>query len=259
MIRFKMAAPRGFLRKTFWGRNRRKMKSTVEEIRARFDADVERFSNLETGQTATVDARLAMELIAQAAGASTPDAKSLLDVGCGAGNYALMILEQLPDLDVSLIDLSAPMLERAGQRVQQKTGGEVRAIQGDVREIDLGESQFAIIVASAVLHHLRGEEEWREVFAKFFRALRAGGSIWIFDLVESSIPAIQILMWARYGDYLTELKNEEYRDSVFAYIEKEDTQRSLLFQLDLLREVGFSKVEVLHKNSCFAAFGAVRT
>jgi tRNA (cmo5U34)-methyltransferase len=29
-------------------------KSTVEEIRARFDHDVERFSNLETGQAATI-------------------------------------------------------------------------------------------------------------------------------------------------------------------------------------------------------------
>src|SRR5687767_3928615 len=35
------------------------MKSTVEEIRQRFDADVERFSTLETGQSATVDAPLA--------------------------------------------------------------------------------------------------------------------------------------------------------------------------------------------------------
>jgi tRNA (cmo5U34)-methyltransferase len=235
------------------------MKSTVEEIRARFDADVERFSNLETGQTATVDARLAMELVAQAAAASTPNAKSLLDVGCGAGNYSLMVLQELPDLNVSLIDLSEPMLERAVARVQEKTGGEVRAIQGDVRELDLGEAQFDVIVASAVLHHLRDESEWRDVFTKFFRALKDGGSIWIFDLVESSIPAIQTLMWNRYGEYLSTLKDEEYRDTVFAYIEKEDTQRPLIFQLDLLREVGFANVEVLHKNSCFAAFGGVKS
>ena len=39
------------------------MKSTVDEIRQRFDADVERFSNLETGQSATADAPLGMELI----------------------------------------------------------------------------------------------------------------------------------------------------------------------------------------------------
>lgn len=234
------------------------MKSTVEEIRARFDADVERFSNLETGQSATVDARLAMELVAQAAARSTPEAKAILDVGCGAGNYALMLLEYLPHCDVSLLDLSERMLERATLRVQEKTSGEVTAIQGDVREIDLGEAQFDIIVAAATLHHLREENQWRDVFAKLFRALRVGGSIWVFDLVESSIPAIQTLMWNRYGAYLTELKNEKYCDEVFAYIAKEDTPRPLLFQLDLLREVGFSKVEVLHKNSCFAAFGAIK-
>ena len=68
----------------------------------------------------------------------------------------------------------------------------------------------------------------------------------------------QELMRQRYGEYLTRLKDEAYRDHVFAYVEKEDTPRPLLFQLDLLRQVGFSQVEVLHKNVCFAAFGAVK-
>src|SRR6187431_2309516 len=93
------------------------MKSTVDEIRRRFDADVERFSNLETGQSATVDAPLAMGLVAEAAAATTPHARHILDVGCGAGNYTLKLLEQLPNLDVTLIDLSKPMLDRAAERV----------------------------------------------------------------------------------------------------------------------------------------------
>jgi hypothetical protein len=38
-------------------------KSTTEDIADRFDADVERFSNLETGQSATIDAPLSMQLI----------------------------------------------------------------------------------------------------------------------------------------------------------------------------------------------------
>ena len=99
---------------------------------------------------------------------------------------------------------------------------------------------------------------WRAVFTAFHRALRPGGSVWVFDLVESSIPAVGQLMRRRYGDYLTGLKDEAYRDHVFAYVEKEDTPRPLLFQLDLLRQVGFSQVEVLHKNVCFAVFGAVK-
>jgi tRNA (cmo5U34)-methyltransferase len=109
-----------------------------------------------------------------------------------------------------------------------------------------------------VLHHLRNDQEWREVFTAFHRALRPGGSVWVFDLVESSIPAIQKLMRQQNGEYLTRLKDDPYRDHVFAYVEKEDTPRSLLFQLDLLRQVGFSQVEILHKNVCFAAFGAVK-
>ena len=234
------------------------MKSTVDEIRQRFDADVERFSNLDTGQSATVDAPLAMALVAKAAAATTPHARHVLDVGCGAGNYTLKLLDYLPNLDVTLIDLSKPMLDRATQRVRRATKGKIKILQGDIRQIELPGGEFDIVLAAAVLHHLRTESEWRDVFAAFFRALRPGGSVWVFDLVESSIPAVQQLMRQQYGDYLTRLKDESYRDHVFAYVEREDTPRPLLFQLDLLRQVGFAQVDVLHKNVCFAAFGAVK-
>jgi tRNA (cmo5U34)-methyltransferase len=35
--------------------------ATIQEIRERFDKDTERFSNLETGQVATVDAPITMD------------------------------------------------------------------------------------------------------------------------------------------------------------------------------------------------------
>jgi tRNA (cmo5U34)-methyltransferase len=234
------------------------MKSTVDDIRRRFDADVERFSNLDTGQSATVDAPLVMALVAQTAAVTTPHARHVLDVGCGAGNYTLKLLEHLPNLDVTLIDLSQPMLDRATERVGRATTGSVRALQGDIRAVELPDERFDIVLAAAVLHHLRTDAEWRDVFAAFHRALRPGGSVWVFDLVESSIPAVQQLQWRQYGDYLTRLKDETYRDHVFAYVEREDTPRPLLYQLDLLRAVGFAQVDVLHKNVCFAAFGGVK-
>jgi tRNA (cmo5U34)-methyltransferase len=233
-------------------------KSTVDEIRQRFDNDVERFSNLETGQSATVDARLAMDLVAQVAARVTPSAQTILDVGCGAGNYTLRLLQELPNRRATLIDLSRPMLDRAVERVSKATTGRVDSIQGDVRAIDLGRDRFDIILAAAVLHHLRTDAEWDAVFHKFHAALRPGGSVWIFDLVTSSIEAVEALMKDRYGDYLTALKDEAYRQHVFAYVEREDTPRPLVEQLDRLRSAGFQQVDVLHKNSCFAAFGAVK-
>jgi tRNA (cmo5U34)-methyltransferase len=45
---------------------------------------------------------------------------------------------------------------------------------------------------------------------------------------------------------------------VLEYIEREDSPRSLVYQIDLMRRVGFRDVEVLHKHLCFAAFGGVK-
>ena len=125
------------------------MKSTVDDIRARFDKDVERFSNLQTGQSATIDAPLALELIAEAAAATTPRATRLLDIGCGAGNYTLKLLDVLPRLDVALIDLSRPMLERAVERLEAAGVDELLSLHGDVRELELGEGHFDIVTAAA--------------------------------------------------------------------------------------------------------------
>ncbi|HEU0069187.1 MAG TPA: class I SAM-dependent methyltransferase, partial [Nitrospiraceae bacterium] len=233
-------------------------KSTVEEIRQRFDSEVEIFSTLETGQAAAIDSPLAMSLVAEAAAATTPHAQSILDVGCGAGNYTLKLLERMPNLHVTLVDLSQAMLDRAVQRVRPQTTGKLEAFQADIRELELGQRRFDIILASAVLHHLRAEAEWRSVFQKLHDALKPRGSLWIFDIVESTIPEVQAIHWRRYGEYLTQLQDETFRDEMLARITLEDTPRSVPFQLDLLRAVGFSDVEILHKNSCYAAFGAVK-
>ena len=234
-------------------------KSTVDEIRKRFDKDVERFSNLEIGQTTTIDSLLMLELVTQAAAATNPQARHILDVGCGAGNYSLKLMGSLPDVDITLVDLSKPMLDRATERITAVSNGSVQAYQGDIRELAFPTAQFDIILAAAVLHHLRSADQWREVFSKFHRILKPGGSLWIVDLIEQSTEAVQALMWARYGQYLAEFKDESFRELVFGYIEKEDTPRPLVFQLDLLREVGFEEIEILHKHNLFAAFGAVKS
>lgn len=48
------------------------------------------------------------------------------------------------------------------------------------------------------------------------------------------------------------------KNKVFEYIDREDSPRLVTFQLELLKQVGFERVELLHKNACFAAFGALK-
>lgn len=233
-------------------------KSTVEEIRERFDNDVERFSNLDTGQQSTLDAPLTLELITSAAAGVNPQASHLLDLGCGAGNYTLKMLHELPNLHCTLVDLSQPMLQKARERVTGATTGEVGTMQMDIRDLDFAPEQFDIILAGAVLHHLRNDAEWEHVFSKLYKALKPGGSFWISDLVSHEVEEVNTMFWSRYGSYLEATGGAAYREHVLAYIEKEDTPRSVSYQLALLKQVGFTRVEVLHKNLCFAAFGGVK-
>jgi len=106
-----------------------------------------------------------------------------------------------------------------------------------------------------VLHHLRDDTDWEATFEKIFQLTAPGGSIWITDLVFHETKSIQSLMWKRYGEYLCSVGGDAYKEKVFEYIDKEDSPRPLTYQLELLRKVGFKNIEVLHKNSCFAAFG----
>ena len=234
-------------------------KSSVEEIRNRFDRDVERFSNLDTGQTATMDAPLAMELITQAACRSVRRIRQVLDIGCGAGNNTLKLLQVVSPLDCDLVDLSLPMLDRAKERISAVNKGKIRTIQDDFRNADLPDNRYDVIIAAAVFHHLRDDRDWESAFDKLYRLTAPGGSVWITDLVSHETAPVDELMWKRYGEYLVVLGGEAYREKVFEYIDREDSPRPVTYQLELLRKVGFNQVELLHKNACFAAFGAMKS
>src|SRR5690606_27229429 len=182
-----------------------------------------------------------------------------LDMVRDIRNYTLKLISRKAPLYCTMLDLSQPMLDRAKERIAAVNTGAITLVQDDIRTANLPENHYCTIMAAAVLHHLRDESDWEAVFAKLYRLLKPGGSLWITDLVVQQTPAIQRLIFhERYGNYLAGLKDEAYRDSVFAYIAKEDSPRSVNFQMKLLEKVGFRSVELLHKHLCFAAFGAIK-
>jgi tRNA (cmo5U34)-methyltransferase len=233
-------------------------KSTVNEIRERFDNDVERFSNLETGQVSTIDAKISLELITEAANRIIPGARTLLDLGCGAGNFTLKMLSKNKNLRCTLLDLSRPMLDRAYERVSAVTSNPVEILQGDIRDVELKENYFDIILAGAVLHHLRDDEDWESVFYKLHSILKSGGCLMISDLITQDTEVLTDYINEKYGEYLESQGGGKYRIHVQEYMNREDSPRSLNYQFDLMKKLGFSKTEILHKNVCFAAYCGIK-
>jgi tRNA (cmo5U34)-methyltransferase len=172
------------------------MKSTVEEIRARFDKDVERFSNLTQGSPPTSTRRWRLELIAEAAAATTPRAQAVARCRLRRRQLFAQAAAGPAGARRDLVDLSAPMLARAEQRTTAAGARSVRLVQGDIRDVVIGEAASDVIVAAAVFHHLRTDAEWRDVFAKTVPRSDAGGSCGSLDVVECEVPAMRAALAA---------------------------------------------------------------
>ena len=233
-------------------------KSTPKDIREKFDHEVHKYGNLDHGQVSAMDSVLIMDTVAEYAGAVQSGAKELLDIGCGAGNYTIKTLAFMPAVNCTLVDLSGNMLKKAEERISKETSGTITPLLGDIREIDLPDEKYDVVIAATSLHHLREEVEWEHVFHKIYKAMAPGGVFLISDLVIHDHPTINEAAWKYYWDYLLEAGGEELKKWVYEQIDIEDSPRSLNFQMDMMRKFGFSFVEVLYRKSVFAAICGVK-
>ncbi len=231
-------------------------KISIEELREQFDNDVERFADERIGQTTTVDAGLVLSMIEESILRLSPNAKRMCDIGCGAGNFSLRVARKLPNLKLTLLDLSRPMLERANQRLAAEGFLVEESIQSDIAQAALPENRFDIVLAAASLHHLRARADWKNVFARVYRSLVPGGSFWIWDLIRHENGVLEAVQKERYARYLTGLKDKAYQEHVFDDIERSDSPETVGFLMHALEEAGFREIDILHKNVVFAALFA---
>ncbi len=229
------------------------MKSSLEDIRNKFDKNVEIYSDEEVGQPSAMDSLLVLQMIADTAALTNPHAKRICDIGCGGGNFTIKILHKLPKLSCTLIDLSKPMLDRAQERILAQGATVESAIQSAIQTAELRRNAYDIIVAGAVLHHLRTRDEWLSVFKKIYHALADGGTFFYWDLIRQESAEQERLQRERYKQYLVGVRDEAYQQKVFANIDQEDTPETVTFILTQLIKTGFCEVDVIHKNGTFAA------
>ena len=233
-------------------------KRTAAEIGAYFDGEVERFSDLARGQTSIKDARLMMDLLAETAPVLVPGARSILDLGCGAGNQTLNLLRVFPDADCTLLDISPAMLERAAERVGSVASGRVTLVEGDLRSVTLPERSFDVVVAAAVLHHLRSDAEWTAVFSHIRGLLKDGGVLLVSDLIRHENPAVEAVFKVHHEAFLREALGDAEAERIMRSIAASDTPSPLEYQFGLLNKLGFREVALLHKDLVFGAYYALK-
>jgi tRNA (cmo5U34)-methyltransferase len=115
-----------------------------------------------------------LKLIPEASKKISTYAENLLDISCGGGNYSFMMLSKDPNLNCTVVDLSKLMLDNAFERVSQVTKNNVEILQGDIRKVDLKQNHYDIILAGAVLHNLRDDQDLETTFSKLYSIHKPG-------------------------------------------------------------------------------------
>lgn len=190
-----------------------------------------------------------------------PDSPArILELSCGEGLLAEVLLKRFPDVTVHGYDLSPAMLEQAQQRLAHFGRRFVpRQFELAQTEWRTGEPTFHAVVSSLTVHHLDGPDKLR-LFLDLYPMLQPGGTLVIADLIAPTRPlgtAVAARAWDEAvrqrsrqlaGDdtafeQFQRLKWNLYRYPVDPNVDI-DKPSSLFDQLKWVEQAGFTAVDV---------------
>ncbi len=196
--------------------------------------------------------------------------RRFMDLGCGDGILAAVIMENFPDSTAILADHSTPMLDAARKKLQSLPGTLHFCIAdysgpewtGAVAQ----HVPFDLVVSGFSIHH-QPDTRKREIYAEIFDILAPGGMFVNLEHVASPTPRLAAL-WDRIRvDSLYDSAVQNGSNQSRASIEKEYSERpdrkanlfaSLETQCQWLREIGYTDVDCFFKYFEMATFGGCR-
>ncbi len=140
--------------------------------------------------------------------------RRMLDVGGGSGAYSIAFARANPALGAEILDVGDVVPIARRYIAEAGVGDRVVTREGDLRTSDFG-TGLDLVLISAICHML-SEDENRELAAKAYAALDAGGRVVISDFIldpdragprMAALFALNMLVGTRQGNTYTE---EEY-------------------------------------------------
>jgi tRNA (cmo5U34)-methyltransferase len=179
---------------------------------------------------------------------------SMADLGCGTGTVSRAVKDMFPNVAVTCVDIAGKMLDIA----KEKVGGNVKCIQADLNVFDF-EEKYDLIVSSLALHHLEKDDDKMRSYRKIYSALNENGIFVNADVVLGSSERLQTVYMEKWLEFMAKnVSEEEIMTKWLPAYRAEDRPAKLITHLDMLRECGFSAVDVVYKYYNYAVYCAVK-
>ena len=109
--------------------------------------------------------------------AHIPPNGHVLDVGCGTGKFARRILRRFPSVQMTGLDLSRRMLDRAPGNCAD-VSDRIRFVHGDAEHLPFDDDSFDVVTCIHSFHHYPNQAS---VVNEMFRVLKPEGRLVILD------------------------------------------------------------------------------
>ncbi len=106
----------------------------------------------------------------------------VLELGAGDGAMAQATALAFPEVDLTVTDVDAAMVEAA--RVRLAGHSNVTVLQADVTKLAFEDESFDVVCSYLMLHHV---VEWKRALREATRVLRPGGTFIGYDIAKTPV------------------------------------------------------------------------
>jgi tRNA (cmo5U34)-methyltransferase len=179
----------------------------------------------------------------------------VLDLGGGTGALSAAVLDGLPSVRVTLLDVDPDMLAEARRRLDRfadRVTFQEASFHAPLPAADA-------VIASLALHHVHDLEAKTELYRRIRDAIRPGGVLLNLDAAVSEGSTLNQLVFDRMAERMGDhgITDAEARRH-FAAWAKEDRYFPLDAELGALRAAGFDEVECVWRRALSAITCALR-
>jgi len=105
--------------------------------------------------------------------------KTIVDVGCGCGDFTLGLIKNFPGSSVVAVDGSLEMLKHAKQKT--KSFSNISFLHTIISEENLIRPEFDLVVSTLTVHHCRNPEKFLSCLKKM---AKPNGYVFVLDIIR---------------------------------------------------------------------------